>query len=110
RNMQSASFNVLYANSIPALAPSIAAITGGAAIAALSDIQLNQVRALLTGNDDYDFGSAAWYFTIQCSTAVRAGVRSGTLAGWQTYVTDCIGTPATSDRQSIWELAMQEVG
>ena len=110
RNMQSASFNLLYAKSIPALAPSIAALTGGSAIGALSVSQLNQVRALLTGNDYYDFGSAAWFLTTQCSAAVRAGVQTGTLAGWQTYVTDCIGTSATSDRQRIWEIAMQEIG
>ncbi|MCJ1386629.1 hypothetical protein MMC17_009755 [Xylographa soralifera] len=110
RNMQSASFNLLYSKSIPALASSVAAITEGAAIGALSVSQLNQVRALLTGNDDYDFGSAAWFLTTQCSTAVRAEVQTGTLAGWQTYVTDCIGTTATSDRQRIWEIAMQEIG
>ncbi|MCJ1422019.1 hypothetical protein MMC32_008388 [Xylographa parallela] len=110
RNMQSASFNLLYAKSIPALAPSIAALTGGSAIGALSVSQLNQVRALLTGNDYYDFGSAAWFLTTQCSAAVRAGLQTGTLAGWQTYVTDCIGTSATSDRQRIWEIAMQEIG
>ena len=110
RNMQSASFNILYARSIPTLASLVAAITEGSTVGALSATQLNQVRALLTENDDYDFGSAAWFLTTQCSTVVRAELQTGTLAGWQAYITDCIGTTATSDRQSIWETAMQQIG
>ncbi|MCJ1396397.1 hypothetical protein MMC18_009287 [Xylographa bjoerkii] len=110
RNMQSARFNLLYAKSIPALASSVAAITEDSAVGALSLSQLDQVRALLTGNNNYDFGSAAWFLTTQCSTAIRAELQTGTLAGWQAYVTDCIGTTATSDRQAIWEIAMQEIG
>jgi len=110
RNMQSASFNLLYAKSIPALASFVDFITEGSTVDGLSVSQFNQVRALLTGNDDYDFGSAAWFLATQCSTAVRAELKTGTLAGWQTYVTNCIGATATSDRQSIWERAMQEIG
>ncbi|MCJ1479707.1 hypothetical protein MMC13_008393 [Lambiella insularis] len=109
RNMQSASFNLLYAKSIPALTASVTGITGGLAAGALSSEQLNQVRALLTSNDNYDFASAAWFLTTQCSAGVRAQLQTGTFKGWQSYIVDCVGT-STAGRQAVWETAMQVIG
>lgn len=108
--MQSASFNLLYAQSIPALTASVASITAGATAGALSAAQLNQVRALLTSNDNDDFASAAWFLTTQCSAMVRIELQTGTLAGWQTYITDCVGATATADRQAIWDTTIQVFG
>ncbi|MCJ1226961.1 hypothetical protein MMC12_003616 [Toensbergia leucococca] len=107
RNMQMASYNVLYAHSIPALASELSSITNGAPASSLSTTQLNAVRGLLIANDSYDFGSAVWFLTTQCSESVRTGLQSGGQAGWENYVSGCLGTTATSDRQAYWERASQ---
>ncbi|MCJ1251561.1 hypothetical protein MMC30_008796 [Trapelia coarctata] len=109
RNMQAARFNILYASSIPALAAQVKAITGGAATGRLSASQLNAVLALLTGNADYDWGSAAWFLTTQCP-GVRTGLQSATLASWQNYIQNCIGIAPTGDRQAGWTTAKQALG
>ena len=100
RNMQSAEFNLLYAQSIPALAYPLQAVINSP----------NGIRDLLTANDIYDFGSAAWFLTAHCGEATRAALQSGGLVGWKSYVSDCIHTPPTSDRQAYWERAAQVFG
>ena len=113
RNMQSAIYNLQYANSIPSLASPLATIlasNGATTAASMTAEQLNNIRALLTSNDTYDFASAAWFLTTQCSPDVRAGLQSGSLAGWQVYLTECIGTTATSGRQAIWSTAITVFG
>jgi hypothetical protein len=109
--MQMATFNLAYAASLPAVAPAAEEITGGETSSySLSSAQLNDVRSLLTSNDDYDFGSAAWFLTNHCGSDVRSGLQGGSLAGWQTYLTDCVGTTATSDREAYWLRAVQVLG
>lgn len=100
RNMQSAEFNILYAQSIPALASSLQAVADSP----------NGIRDLLTANDIYDFGSAAWFLTAHCGEATRAALQSEGLVGWRSYVSDCIFTPPTGDRQAYWERAAQAFG
>ena len=107
--MQTARFNILYANSIPALASQVKAVTGDAAVGGLSANQLNAVLALLTSNADYDWGSAAWFLTSQCQD-VRTGLQSATLAGWQNYIQNCIGVTPTGNRQVVWTTAKQAFG
>lgn len=99
RNMQSAAFNLLYAQSIPDLASYIAGVSGP-----------NGVRDLLTGSDLYDFGSGAWFLATQCSQAVRAGLQNQGLAGWKAYISNCVGTSPTEDRQAYWERANTALG
>ena len=108
--MQSARFNLLYASSIPALASKVKVITGGAAGGGLNAGQLNAVLALLTGNPDSDWGSAAWYLTTQCPASVRTGLQSATLAGWQNYIENCVSISPTGDRQTVWTSAKQALG
>lgn len=110
RNMQSATFNILYAQSIPSLATSVQAITQGATVTSLSPTQLNQVLAKLTDNDDYDFGSAAWFLTSQCSATIRKGLQTGGRAGWLAYVSNCIGTTPTNDREAYYLRAVTALG
>ncbi|KAL8722610.1 MAG: hypothetical protein Q9225_000916 [Loekoesia sp. 1 TL-2023] len=100
RNMQSPEFNLKYAQSIPGLKDKLAA--------AGSDPKA--VLALLTANGEYDFGSGAWFLTTQCSDTVKAGLKTGSLAGWQSYITDCIHTTATPERQAYWERAAKALG
>lgn len=102
--MQSAYFNVLYAQSIPALQKNYILGSGQ------SSDQLNAVRALLLDVDDYDFGSAAWFLTTQCSGTVRQGLEAGGRVGWETYLTKCVGTTATSDRDAYWQRAVHALG
>ena len=99
-------YNLEYAQSIPALSSKLEAISGGSAAAALSETQQNEVRGLLTADEYYDFGSAAWFLTTQCSSEVRAQLQTGSLAGWQQYIESCVGTTATSDRQAYWTRAI----
>lgn len=100
RNMQSPMFNLKYAQSIPTLTDKLAA--------AGSDPKA--VLALLTANGAYDFGSAAWFLSTQCSASVRAGLKTGSLAGWQSYIQDCVGTTPTPDRQAYYESAAKAMG
>lgn len=65
---------------------------------------------LLLSNEDYDFGSAAWFLTTQCSKSVRSSLQAGTEAGWEQYITGCVGTTVTSDRKQFWQRAMKALG
>ena len=64
----------------------------------------------LVANDDYDFGSAAWFLKTQCKAAINQGLASGGLAGWRAYITDCLGTAITADRQAYYERAAKALG
>ena len=96
RNMQSGDFNLKYAASIPELSQPMAGSSDA-----------NKALTLLTSNDYYDFGSGAWFLATQCDPAVRSGLDSGSLAGWQAYITTCINTQPTPERQGFWEQAKQ---
>ena len=98
RNMQSATFNEQYALSIPALSAKVAAAKGTS--------NLNAIRDLLTANDDYDFGSAAWFLKTVCKPDVIKSLASGSLDGWKAYVKDCVGTDP-EPRQAYHERAMK---
>lgn len=88
-------FNALYAQSIPELAAKIGP-------------KMNNVDAvldMLLSKDDYDFGSAAWFLTTQCTPAVRTALQSGSEEGWSKYLTECIGTTVTDERKKYWTKA-----
>lgn len=90
RNMQSAAFNRQYALSIPAISQLVSA---------------NNVTAnldLLLSRAHWDFGSAAWFFSTQCSRVVREGVRLGTVEGWEAYIEGCVNTTVTEERREYW--------
>ena len=98
--MQSAEFNLKYAQSITALSSQIstAEAAGG-----------DGVLDLLIANDDYDFGSAAWFITTQCSQSVRQQLQEGNAQGWGGYL-ECIGTTVTSDRTAYYTRATTTLG
>lgn len=109
--MQSAAFNFLYASSIPALKSRLLKIAGNAKTAdSLSAKQVNMVRDLLTLNDNFDFGSAAWFLTTQCSDRIRGELQNAGEAGWEHYITDCVGTTVTPERTAYWNRAMDAFG
>ncbi|KAL8790822.1 MAG: hypothetical protein Q9213_000446 [Squamulea squamosa] len=100
RNMQMPPFNLEYAQSIPALKDGLAK----------AGTDVKAVLALLTANGEYDFGSAAWFMKTKCSEKVRAGLKTGTTEAWKAYITECVGTTVTDDRQAGWERAAKAMG
>lgn len=100
RNMQSPEFNMKYAKSIPALKEKLAA----------AGTDPKAVLALLTADGALDFGSAAWFLTTQCSAPVRAALKTGSMAGWKSYITECVQTTVTPDRQAYWDRAAKAMG
>ncbi|KAF3490744.1 uncharacterized protein GIQ15_00261 [Arthroderma uncinatum] len=99
RNMQMPNFNALYAQSL----------SGLAAMIGPKFTNVDAVLGLLLSNDDYDFGSAAWFLTTQCTPAVRTALQSGSEDGWSKYLTECIGTTVTEERKGYWKKAMDSV-
>lgn len=108
RNMQMANYNLLYAKSIPALSSSLSAITTASTTDGLSDDQLNAIRALVLP-DSYSWGSAAWFLTSQCASS-RPALQAGGQAAYESYLTSCVGTTATSDRLAYWSRANSALG
>ncbi|KAM3077482.1 hypothetical protein ACMFMG_006821 [Clarireedia jacksonii] len=106
RNMQMPNFNLQYAASIAALSEPLKKITGGATTTdGMSDALLNQVRDLVT-TDQYTWASAAWFYSTQCSDAVKSALQTGSDAGWQGYLT-CVGVGGseTEARTAYWTRA-----
>ncbi|KAI9848493.1 MAG: hypothetical protein M1838_000493 [Thelocarpon superellum] len=107
RNMQSAAFNKEYAASIPSLASQFSSLASQGD----DDTTENAIRQLVLA-DQYDFASAAWFLTSQCSSAVRSALQGSSgsegvaLQAWQDYISSCVGTSPTSDRQAYWEKAV----
>ncbi|KAL8904614.1 MAG: hypothetical protein Q9171_006989 [Xanthocarpia ochracea] len=100
RNMQMPAFNLEYAKSIPALKSGLAK----------AGTDVKAVLALLTANGEYDFGSAAWFMKNKCSDKVRKGLKTGTTDAWKAYITECVGTTVTEERQAGWERAAKAFG
>ncbi|KAJ6092148.1 hypothetical protein N7467_004117 [Penicillium canescens] len=100
RNMQSPSYNKIYASSLPALSDKLASVSNDPA--ALLD--------LLRNDGTYDFGSGAWFLTTQCSKEVRTALAAGDESGWSRYISDCVGTSVTDERKEYWERAVKALG
>lgn len=108
-NMMEIQFVLPYAQSISALASQVKTITGGAAASALSTDQANAVLALVTP-DEYNFGSAPWFYSTQCSAAVKTALQAGTTAGFAAYM-GCVGvSPDEGNRESFWQAAQKAFG
>jgi hypothetical protein len=97
RNMQSPALNLEYAQSL--LAADKVAQANQAGPAAVLE---------LVSGDDYSFGSAAWFLTTQCTMNVRSELQTGSKAGWSAYLTQCVGTTDTEDRDTIWVAATRQ--
>lgn len=104
--MQMPNYNLMYAQSIPALKAPLAAITTATTTAGLSDDVLNKIRDLVTV-DEYTWGSAGWFLKTQCAS-VRPALAAGTDAGWQAYMA-CVGVSG-DDRTAYWTRAKKVMG
>lgn len=100
RNMQSPSYNAKYASSIPAISDKVSAANGEA----------GQILDILLADEEYDFGSGAWFLTTQCEQSVRETLQSGSEEGWQGYISGCVGTEANEGRRRYWESAVKALG
>jgi len=95
RNMQSPAYNAKYATDLfGADVVSQAQAAGG----------VEAVLQLVSG-DDESFGSAAWFLATQCSQDQKTGLASGSYQGWVAYLTSCIGTTDTPERDAGWQAA-----
>lgn len=63
------------------------------------------VLALVNSDDVKSFGSAAWFYSTQCSADVKAGVAAETVDGWHTFLTACVGTTLDEARDTPWVAA-----
>lgn len=60
-----------------------------------------------------DWGAASWYYTTKCSDSIKEGVKAGTKAGWQAFVTECVQTTldmGEKSREVYWTRAAQALG
>ncbi|KAK6596852.1 hypothetical protein H4I96_09504 [Botrytis cinerea] len=108
KNMQMAKYNLQYAQSIPALKEPLAKITTATTVDGLSDDKLNDIRALVLV-DEYTWGSTPWFLKTFCDDA-RKSLRTGTVQGWQAYMT-CVGVdPTDPARLAYWTKAKASMG
>lgn len=108
KNMQMAKYNLQYAQSIPALKEPLAKITTATTVDGLSDDKLNDIRALVLV-DEYTWGSTPWFLKTFCDDA-RKSLRTGTVEGWQAYMT-CVGVdPTDPARLAYWTKAKASMG
>lgn len=92
-------YNALYATSIPELKAQTQTANG----------DKTKILDLLLSQDDYDFGSAAWFLTSHCSRDVRRGLQAGMQAGWKKYITGCVNATVSEERLQYWQIAMKEM-
>lgn len=95
--MQSPDFNAEYAGSIEAISDEVSEAKGDKA----------KILDLLLANEEYDFGSGAWFLTSHCEDDVRNQLQSGSQEGWEVYITDCVRTEANEGRKGYWEAAVE---
>jgi hypothetical protein len=103
RNMQSPAFNLKYAQWLAANKTD-----SGISSQQVDEAEKEgpvQVLALVNG-ERWSFASAAWFMATQCNGEVGQGLATLTEEGWNTYLTDCVGTTVTDDRTAIWKRAI----
>jgi hypothetical protein len=96
RNMQMPNFNLLYAKSLFSADKVTSAQSSGGVVGVLNILR----------PDEYAFGSAAWFIKTQCSADIQKGLQSGTQAGWEAYITDCVGT-TPDGRLAYWQKSIK---
>ncbi|KAH6638077.1 hypothetical protein C7974DRAFT_153841 [Boeremia exigua] len=93
----------------PFVAKYATAVAGADAVATASaaggDAGLNAVLALVNSDDATSFGSAAWFYSTQCTEAVKTGVAAETIDGWHNFLTVCVGTTLDETRDTPWVAA-----
>ncbi|KAI0459652.1 hypothetical protein F5B21DRAFT_455519 [Xylaria acuta] len=108
-NMQMYTYNLLYAQSIPALKDKLAALGTPDALKDTQDAGLkNKVRDLVRA-DEYNFGSGPWFLSTQCKSDVIETLKQNPDDGFTAYM-GCVGTSMTDERQAYWTRAKKAFG
>ncbi|KAI0490163.1 hypothetical protein F4859DRAFT_182478 [Xylaria cf. heliscus] len=114
-NMQMYKYNLLYAQSIPALSDKLNALGTPEALLVASDKQtMNGVRDLVRA-DEYNFGSGPWFLTTQCTdpkattASIISTLNSSPDDGFALYMA-CVGVGVTGPRNEYWTRAKQAFG
>ncbi|KAE8348111.1 hypothetical protein BDV28DRAFT_112154 [Aspergillus coremiiformis] len=100
RNMQWPEYNAKYAQSLPDIKDKAQQVSGDKA----------KVLDLLVSNIEYDFGSAAWFLTTQCSNSVREALKKNPKEGWTGYIEQCVQTTVSPDRRTYWNRTTEALG
>ncbi|KAJ7782470.1 hypothetical protein DFH07DRAFT_1010785 [Mycena maculata] len=105
-------FILEYALDTPSVAAQARALAGANATdpAAVPADTENAIRALVLP-DALSFASAMWFYKqsgaaktgCTATPGMIAGLQRATLPGWESYITDCVGTTVTDARQAIYE-------
>ncbi len=100
RNMQSPEYNLRYAQWLAGVCQNC-----GITQAEVAAAETKGPATLLdlVNNNEWGFGSAAWFLSTQCDHRVQKGLATGSQQGWEQYLSDCVGTPVTDDRTAIWK-------
>ncbi|KAI8951090.1 hypothetical protein F4801DRAFT_546338 [Xylaria longipes] len=107
-NMQMYNYNLLYAQSIPALGDKLKALGAPDALKTTTDTNLmDNVRALVI-DDEYNFGSGPWFLSTQCPGVIDK-LKANADDGFTAYMS-CVGTGITPQRQEYWSRAKQAFG
>jgi hypothetical protein len=105
-------FVLHYALDTPSVAAQAQALAGanvGNPAAVPADTE-NAIRALVL-SDPLSFASAMWFYTqsgaaktgCTATPGMVDGLRLATLPGWEQYITNCVFTTVTPERQAIYE-------
>ncbi|KAL9618764.1 MAG: hypothetical protein Q9160_006558 [Pyrenula sp. 1 TL-2023] len=61
-------------------------------------------------DDEHSLASGAWFVSSQCTQDVRQGLAAGSDAGWEQFITGCVGTTVTDQRKGYWVKAKEALG
>lgn len=93
----------------PFVAKYATAVAGADAVATANtaggDAGAVAVLALVNSDDEKSFGSAAWFYSTQCTEDVKTGVQAETVEGWHNFLTACVGTTLDEARDTPWVAA-----
>jgi len=98
-------FIYAYAMAQPELSAQVVQLSGGVTLdtsnldSVSPDTQM-AIRSLVLP-DNYTFGAASYYLKTNCP-ATGDELSSGGLPAYQTYISTCVGTEFTPDRQAKW--------
>ncbi|KAJ7467086.1 hypothetical protein FB451DRAFT_404902 [Mycena latifolia] len=107
RNLMTFPFILQYALDTPSVAAQAQALAAGGTTS--PDTQ-NAIRALVLP-DPLSFASAMWFYKqsgdvkMGCTATpgMVAGLQLATLPGWEQYITNCVFTTVTAQRQAVYE-------
>ncbi|KAJ6625389.1 hypothetical protein B0H10DRAFT_1783248 [Mycena sp. CBHHK59/15] len=112
RNLMTFPFILQYALETPSVADQAKALAGAnlQSPSAIPPDTQNAIRALVLG-DNLSFASAMWFYKqsgpAQTGCVATPGMVDGlqlaTLPGWEQYITNCVFTTVTPDRQALYE-------